>query len=783
MTITRNDAPRSAELAGGLTTVEARNRLARDGPNAMPEIAPEWWRTVLGKFWAPVPCMLEAAIVLQLVVHEYAPAAVIGGLVILNAALSLFQETRAQATLDALKARLALNAAVRRDGSWQMIAARDLVPGDVVKISLGTVVPADIRILDGDVLLDQSVVTGESLPIEAAAGVATYAGALVRRGEALAEVTATGPRTTYGQTAELVRNARVESSQQRAVFRVVRNLAIFNGSLVAFQLLYSLALHMPVGDIVALVLVATLASVPVALPAAFTLATAIGARALGRQGVLPTRLSAIDEAATMTVLCLDKTGTITQNELNVVDVLPLNGYDRARVIVLGALASAEGTLDPVDTAVIAAARGTTAGNLPSVVHFVPFDPARKLSEAIVTTVDGETEHVVKGAYPAVAALADPSTAAADAADALERRGFRVLAVARGNPPAMQLAGLIALSDRPRPESAALLAELVAMGVRPVMLTGDTPATAATIAHEVRLEGAVCTREAIPDRVRPEAYGVFAGVLPEDKYRIVKAFQADGRVVGMCGDGANDAPALRQAHIGIAVSTATDVAKSAAGIVLTEPGLGGIVAAVRVGRVTFQRILTFALRSIVGKIKQVLFLTSGLLLTGHAILTPVLMAILMVSGDFLALSATTDNVRPSARPNDWKIDRLTVAGIILGGVDLVFGTGVLALGKFTLGMSVASLQTLAAVTSVFSSQALFYVARERRHLWSSRPSAWFIASSVIDAAIVTTLALRGILMVPLPLVTVALVGAGAVALAFTLDAVKLATFGRLGLAER
>jgi H+-transporting ATPase len=303
-----------------------------------------------------------------------------------------------------------------------------------------------------------------------------------------------------------------------------------------------------------------------------------------------------------------------------------------------------------------------------------------------------------------------------------------------------------------------------------------------VAEQVHLEGAVCRREEIPERVQPEQYAVFAGVLPEDKYRIVRAFQAAGRVVGMCGDGANDAPALRQAQIGIAVSSATDVAKSAAGIVLTEPGLGGIVAAVEEGRVTFQRILTYALRSITGKIKQVLFLTSGLIITGHAILTPVLMAILMMSGDFLALSATTDNVRPSARPNDWRIDRLTIAGIILGAVDLTFATSALLIGKFWLGFGIDSLRTLAALLTVFTSQALFYVARERRHLWASRPSTWFIASSVIDASIISVLALRGIFMAPLSSEVVGVVACSAVALAIVLDFVKLAAFKRLGLAE-
>jgi H+-transporting ATPase len=310
-----------------------------------------------------------------------------------------------------------------------------------------------------------------------------------------------------------------------------------------------------------------------------------------------------------------------------------------------------------------------------------------------------------------------------------------------------------------------------------MVTGDAPATAATVGKAVGISGAVCPPGHIPESVRPDIYAIFAGVLPEDKFRIVQAFQKGGHVVGMCGDGANDAPALRQAQMGIAVSTATDVAKSAAGIVLTESGLGGIVAAVKEGRVTFQRILTYTLRSISRKIDQMMFLTVGLIMTGHAILTPLLMVILMVTGDFLAMSSTTDNVQPSPRPNTWRIDRLTIAGIILGTCNLIFCSGILAIGKFELGFDIDALRTLAAVILVFSGQAVFYVVRERRRMWSSRPSAWMIVSSVADVSIIAMLAARGILMTPLPAgLILSLAGAAAV-FSFVLDTIKAVVFRR------
>ncbi len=773
------DAPKA--ISSGLTSDEARSRLAKSGPNAMPDTNVHPLRMALEKFWAPVPWMLEAAIVLELVLGKYIEAAIIALLLVFNAALGLFQESRAQATLAALKSRLALSASVKRDGAWKTCPATDLVPGDLVKLSLGGVVAADVKLTDGEVLLDQSMLTGESVPIEAAAGVQTYAGALVRRGEAEAEVTATGIRTKFGRTAELVRIAHVVSSQQKAVLRVVRNLAAFNGVVIVLLVVYAWYLRMPVAEIIPLVLTAILASIPVALPATFTLASAIGARALAKLGVLPTRLSAVDEAASMVVLCADKTGTLTQNALTVTTVRPMPGFDEAHVLALAALASSDGGQDPVDGAIRAAAASKTVSDAPKLIKFAAFDPAKKMAEATVTDATGSAQRIVKGAFAVVIHLAPPSETAAAAAKELEEKGFRVLAVAAGPPTAMKLAGLIALSDPPRKDSAALVTELKTLGVRTVMVTGDAPATATIVARMVGLDGAICPPGPIPDAVHPEQFAIFAGVLPEDKYKLVKAFQKGGHTVGMCGDGANDAPALRQAQMGIAVSTATDVAKSAAGMVLTEPGLAGIVAAVKEGRVTFQRILTYTLNSIIKKIVTVLFLIVGLLMTGHAILTPLLMVIVMVAGDFLAMSLTTDNVRPSPLPNAWRIGSLTIAGVIMAICLLAFCSGVLAVGKFEIGLGIDALRTLAFTALVFGSQAVIYAIRQRRHLWGSSPSLWLAASSIADIAIAATLALAGIAMTSLPVLVVAGTFAAAVIFVFVLDLVKLPVFRHLGIA--
>jgi H+-transporting ATPase len=781
--------PRPAESAAaaadkvpdGLSDTEARSRLAKFGPNAMPDTALHPLRRALEKFWAPVPWMLEAAIVLELALGKYVEAGIIAGLLIFNAALGLLQESRAQATLAALRSRLALNASVRRGGVWKTIPAAELVPGDVVKLFLGAVVAADVRLTAGEVLLDQSMLTGESVPIEAAAGVQTYAGALVRRGEAVAEVTATGAHTKFGRTAELVRTAHVVSTQQKAVLRVVRNLAAFNGAVIVLLVAYARFLKMPLDEIIPLVLTAVLASIPVALPATFTLAAALGARALGKLGVLPTRLSAVDEAASMDVLCADKTGTLTQNALTVTTVHPMSGFDEAHVLALAALASSDGGQDPVDGAIRKAAASKPVSDAPRLLKFAAFDPAKKMSEATATDAAGSPQRIVKGASAIVIDLAQSSPAATAAAAELEAKGFRVLAIAAGPPAAMKLAGLIALSDPPRPDSAALVSELHGLGVRTVMVTGDAPATAAIVAKAVGLDGAVCPAGPIPNAIHPEQFAVFAGVLPEDKYKLVKAFQNAGHTIGMCGDGANDAPALRQAQMGIAVSTATDVAKSAAGMVLTEPGLAGIVAAVREGRGIFQRIQTYTLNSIIKKIVTVLFLIVGLIATGHAILTPLLMVIVMIAGDFLAMSLTTDNVRASPMPNAWRIGNLTMAGIVVAVGLLTFCSGVLLVGEIELSLGIDALRTLAFIVLVFGSQAVIYAIRQHRRLWGSRPSLWLAVSSATDILIAAVLSIEGIAMTPLPARIVAGTLAAAAVFAVILDFAKVPAFRRLGIA--
>jgi len=786
------DIPTKIMEPEGLSSREAEARLAAHGPNAVAEEPHSLWRSLFAKFWAPVPWLLEAAMMLQVALGEYVEAGVIGTLLALNVGLAIIQESRASAALAALKQRLAPAALVRRDGSWTKRPAADLVPGDVIRLPLGAVVPADARIASGAVLVDQSMLTGESVPVDAAAGETLYAGALIRRGEAIAEVTATGARTYFGRTAELVRVAHPASTEQAAIMGTVQNLAALNGAVALIVVLYA---HFVAGlhalDVTFLGLTALLAAIPVALPATFALSAALGAQTLARQGVLLTRLSAAHETAGMDVLCADKTGTLTRNAMEVAEVVPMPGFDRARVLALAAFASSLSDLDPIDaTLQKAALAATSAESTERLLQFTPFDPATRMSEALIASADGATLRVAKGAVRALAPFAQVSDEAHRLADALAAQGHRVIAVAAGAAGAagtanttkpLVLAGLVALSDPPREDSAELVAALRALGVKTIMVTGDSPVTAAAIARKVGIPDRVSPAERLDDARRGEEFDVLARVVPEEKFNLVKVLQERGHTVGMCGDGANDAPALRQAQIGIAVSTATDVAKAAAAMVLTEPGLSGIVHAVREGRVAFQRLKTYTLNMLTKKIELVLLLAVGLFMTGGAVVTPTLMVLLLATNDFLTMSLTTDRASASPEPGRWRMGRLMAMAGVAGLLKLCFSVGAIALGELKFGFSAAELQTFTFVTLVFGNQAVLFVLRERGHLWRSMPSPWLIASAVVDVTVVAGLALSGVLMAKLPWPFFAGMAGAALVFALVLDQIKVPLLRALRIA--
>jgi H+-transporting ATPase len=761
----------------GLTSAEAAARLRQYGPNIVPERRPNRLLVFLSKFWAPVPWMLEATVILELALRKYDEAIIIGLLLVFNSILSFVQESQSNHALALLRNRLAVHARVLRDGAWQLLSASDLVPGDVARLRMGDIAPADLRLLDGELLLDQSALTGESLPVEARAGDSIYAGATVKRGEANAEVTATGTRTYFGKTAELVGAAKTVSHLQEVIFAIVKYMVLVDVALVIALFIYALFAGLPFSQLVPFALILLVASVPVALPATFTVATALGALELAKRGVLITRLSAIEEAAAMDILCSDKTGTITQNRLALADLHPYAPHTDDEILRLAALASDEATQDPIDLAILTAARERNLLTSAARTRFVPFDPQSKRSEAVVQQ-DGRTLRIVKGAPYVIASLAtDPPDWNADL-ERLAASGYRILAVASGSENDLRLAGLLALADPPREDSAALVQNLRELGVRVVMVTGDGPATARAVAAQVGIGNRGCPPQVlrgaeICDAVRK--CDVIASVFPEDKFRLVQAFQDLGRVTGMTGDGVNDAPALKQAEVGIAVSNATDVAKAAASMVLLDPGLSDVVGAVESSRRIYQRMLTYTLNKVIKTVQIGVFLSLGVMLTGSFVITPLLIVLLLFTNDFVTMSIATDRVSFSKTPDRWRVRTLMLTGGSVALMTLVLLFSVFYAGRDLLHLALPQLQTLVFLMLVFNGQANVYLVRERRHFWQSRPSRWLTISSIGDVLVVSFLAWRGILMTPVAPVLIAAVFLLTFLFMFPVDYVKIRIF--------
>ncbi len=772
-----DDFPKQVAVSG-LTSEEACRRLDEFGPNAVAEKRPRFIAILLGKFWAPVPWMLEATVVLELLLGKILEATVIGVLLVFNAALSLFQESRARNALELLQKRLTVQASVLRDGLWIVVTAQQLVPGDYVHLQMGDLVPADIAIREGAVSLDQSALTGESVPVEADRNKVAYAGSLVTRGEARGEIVATGARTYFGKTAELVRSAETVSHLQSIIFAIVKYLVAMDTVLALGVFAYAAVTGMPLADTLPFVLILLVASVPVALPATFTLATALGALELAKSGVLVTRLSAIEEAAAMDVLCSDKTGTITQNKLSLEVLQPYPPFSDCDVLRFAAYACDEASQDPIDQAVLCRARneGILTTSIRK-IQFVPFEPATKLAEAIIVE-DGKQWHAMKGAPQAIAARIGSNNAIDGDVERLARDGYRVLAVAGGDD-TLHLIGLLALADPPRADSRAVVARLNELGVRVAMVTGDGLATARAVAAEVGIVGRSCSATDLHEQIEQSLdCAVFAGVFPEDKFQLVRALQRNGHVVGMTGDGVNDAPALKQAEVGIAVATATDVAKASASLVLTRGGLTDALAAVETSRCIYQRMLTYTLNKIIKTVEIGLFLSLGVILTHTFVITPLLIVLLLFTNDFVTMSIATDHVSAASTPDRWHIRALMLAGMILGGLILLLSFSLFFCGRDWLLLSLPQLQTLVFITLVFTGQGMIYLVRERRHFWKSAPSGWMIFASLADFAIVYVMSAQGIWMAALPSSAIGMVVVASILYLIALDYFKVPILRRL-----
>ena len=766
----------------GLTSKEARQRLLQYGPNEVAEVRAYPWLLFLSKFWAPVAWMLEATILLQFILGKTDEAVVISLLLVFNAVLSFAQENRANNALSLLKKRLAIQVRVFRDNVWQQAAAQELVPGDVVHLRMGDLAPADLHLIDGQILLDQSTLTGESLPVDAVVGTAVHAGSVVKRGEASGEVIATGAHTYYGKTSELVRSAKTASHLQSLIVTIVKYLVALDAILVAALLLYSWISGIALFEVIPFALILLVASVPIALPATYTLATALGALELAKKGVLVTRLSAIEEAAAMDVLASDKTGTITQNHLSLSALYTYAPYTEDELLYWAALACDHATQDPIDLAILGAAqsRGLLA-EIPQRLSLIPFDPETKRSEAEYNN-KGIKLHVIKGAPRVVAALVGRGLAVGAEVERLGADGSRVLAVAVDSAEAgLHLVGLLSLQDLPREDSQLLVQNLKDLGVRVLMVSGDGPATARAVAERVGIGSRVCAPENLAQALQTGAldYDVFARVLPEDKYLLVKALQQSGHVVGMSGDGVNDAPALKQAEVGIAVANATDVAKAAASLVLTSPGLSDIKAAVETSRRINQRMLTYTMNKIIKTLEIAVFMSIGVMVTGVFVITPLLIVLLLFTNDFVTMSIATDNVSFSSKPERWDIPRLMATAGILAILVLILSFAVFYAGRNWLHLPLNQLQTLIFVMLVFTGQGNIYLVRERRQFWKSAPSRWLLMASMFDIVVVCALSTQGLLMAPIPLSLVSGLLALVLVYLIVVDFIKIKVFQYFG----
>jgi len=786
----QDPAERAAGDTNGLTSREAAARLARDGPNAIPEAHRNMVLAFLAKLWGPVPWLLEAAIVLELALGNIAQAVIIAILVGLDAVLSFREEGDAQAALDLLRQRLSVEARVYRDGDWAHVAAAELVRDDLVHVRQGDLVPADLILTTGEVGLDQSALTGESNAVTVTTGGRAYSGAIVVRGEASGQVEATGTGTFFGRTAELVGSSHAPGRLEQLIMGFVKALLILDVALVAVVLADGALRHQAWATLLPFAVILVVAAVPVALPTTFTLASALGSRELADQGVLVTRLAAIEEAASMEVLCSDKTGTITENHLTLASLKTYGSCDEAHLLAVAAAASDDATQDPLDLAILAGLHTRGIADLGARERFEPFDPATKRSEATVTAAEGSI-HVVKGAPQVIAEAGaggtDTEVIVADVA-ALSATGARVLGVAEGEPGGpLTFLGLVALSDPPRKDSAGLVAHLKRLGVRVVMVTGDGLATAAAIAESVGIGDRAAPAAVLRDDAGSalgldELSDVYAEVLPEDKVHLVSRLQRSGLVVGMTGDGVNDAPALRKADVGVAVSSATDVAKAAAGMVLTDPGLDNIVSGIQVSRRIHERMLTYTLNKIVKTLQVSIFLSLGFLIFGDFVTTPLLVVLLLLANNFATMSLATDRVGTPPKPEQWTVRSLVTASAGLAVPLILLSFGVWFTGSLGLGLHTDQLQTLVFVWLVTSAQATIYSVRERHHFWHSAPSRWLAASSIADLAIVAVLAWRGWLMTPIGPAALAVgFGAGVVFLLLG-DSIKGWIFRSAGLAH-
>jgi H+-transporting ATPase len=792
--LTLEDALELLETSSnGLTESESKQRLQEFGFNEVTETKRNPALQFLSRYWGPMPWLLELATVLSVILNHYLEAGIIFSLLTINTIIGQMQSRGSQLALEALKKKLAIKARVLRDGNWKTKEAREIVPGDIISVRLGDIIPADAKLLSDELSIDQSALTGESLSVDVQQSMVIYSGSIVRRGEAKCVVINTGITTYFGKTTELVKIAKHESHQEQVMLAIVRYMMYLGiGALIAVAI-YATVTGTEIFTIFTLAIIFLMGAVPVALPAVLAIVEAVGATELAKQGVLVSRLDSIEDAASIDVMCLDKTGTITRNKLSVEEVVPFANYSKEDVVLTAALASQENGKDAIDEAVLDFARANKA-DLRSYerVSFTPFEPSTKRSEAVIAKNNMRFK-AVKGAPQTVLSLCwrlDEATEAIanKAVEKLSLKGYRTLGVARSTSDKddIHLVGLLSLADPPRPDSKAMIEGARDLGVKPMMLTGDNIAIAREIALQVGIGDRIVRMEDLRNlteteraRIIEESDG-FAEIYPDDKYEIVKLLQSKGHMVGMTGDGVNDAPALKQAEMGIAVSDSTDVAKASASMVLTEPGMDAIIQALITSRHIYQRMLTWVINKVTKVIQVIVLLTIGFFWFHDVVISLLGMTLLIFANDFVTMSLATDNAKYTANPNKWNIMNITYASLVVGILLTIEGFVTLFVGSNYFHLPFEQLQTFAVLMLIFTSQFRVYIVRERRHFWSSIPGRTLILATIGAIVVFSLLGVYGQIMTAItPYQILFLLGFSAL---FTLavDFPKYEAFKKFGL---
>ncbi|HMF34505.1 MAG TPA: plasma-membrane proton-efflux P-type ATPase [Candidatus Lokiarchaeia archaeon] len=778
----------------GLTRAEVDIKRHEVGFNEIPEVKQNPVIAFLRKFTGLIQYIIEFSILISLLIGRFPEAAVMGTLLTANAIIGFVEENRSSRAVELLKQKVTIDAKVLRDGAWGKVPTRELVPGDVVKVMLGDVVPADVCLLEGFVLMDQSTLTGESMPVEKKTEDAIYAGSFVARGDAIGEVTATGVNTYFGRTAQLLQLGRAKLAIETITLSVTKYLLMLDAIFIGVVALQFLLLGQSLVNILTFLLALLIGSIPVALPTMSTVALSLGAVELSRQGVIVRKLNAVESAAMMDVTCLDKTGTITENKLSIIEVLPLDDrYDSAAVVNLAVMASEAVTSDPIDLAITAFAQTSFPGNVPyEVIDFKAFDPRTKRAEAIVRQ-DGRTFTVMKGAPQVLvteASMEDMGTFN-ETLDNLAQQGSRTLAVAVRDGDETVIVGLLAIQDNPRPDSAALIAKLKFEGITVKMITGDNYAVARAIAGQVGIGGNIVRMQDVSDLHDPQTLpqvehaDAVAEVVPEDKYNIIDLLQTAGHhVVGMTGDGVNDAPALHKAEVGIAVSNATDVARSSAQILLSQPGIQNIVDLVVTGRSIYRRIVIWVLNKIIKTFQIVFFVSLATLLLHLPVITSIQMLLILFLFDFVTISISADNVTPASQPEKWDLKKMVGLPSLIGALNVGESFLALAVGMFWLGLSTSAINTFVFYQIFLSGLLNIFSVRENGHFWASKPRTILWGIITADICVGTVIVLAGLLMTPLALSSVLFLGVFEIATILGLnDVVKYAVNKRKALLRR